>query len=369
MQFINQNTNFEQYKTKFIRIPLEILENGVLKPIDRLVYGCLRNRLAYSIERNSYDDKGYYLYYPQEKLANELGVSKRTVGTCFQRLKEALLIDYVEDSSANKIYLCEYEVDAKYLLPKKEKKAPAPSNPPQPEQPVEAPAPVVEPFFSESQLPLSWYAENYSAIFAPSEPVHSEIISCYGETFAPYSENFSCQDANFASNNILYKTYNKNYNNHSFYHSSNTNNKTLDQQMERVIEFYHERLDMDYLKETYPHEPLIDEVFNLVIDMHIDEVTEVNGQGKNRDVVRSVLGKLTHMHIEDVVDTYRSRTVKVNFPHAYLKTLIYNSALTLSAKTANQVMHDSYGKPKEENVQKPSHTNALLNELIESGIF
>lgn len=356
--YININTNFDNYKTKFIKTPMEILENKSIKPVDKLVYILLRNKLGMSIEHGYYDEQGYYIFYTQDKLGKEVGVTTRTIINSFQRLKEAKLIEYTEDGKANKIYLCEYSVDSKHLLPKKEKIVQHPAQ---------------EPIFSTIEPPLSCYAELYGESFSPVEQYDSEIISCYSEKNVLYSESFSSNSESFSHYNNMYNTNynnpNKNYNNsnnNSFYHSNNTNN-TLDQQRERVKAYYYDNLDMAYLQNEHPHEPLIEDIFNIILEMHMSEKTRVNGEEKDRETIRAVLARLNHTHIEDVVNTFRSRTVFVEFPRSYIKTLIYDSAITLSAKTANRVMHDSYNTPTEPVIEKPSSTSSLIDKLIANG--
>lgn len=354
MSYINTNTNFDNYKTKYIRIPMEIAENDTINPIDKLVYASLRNRLNFSIQNNQYDEKGYFLFYTQKKLANELGVTPRTISTVFERLKEANLIDYFEEGNCNKIYICEYDVEAKYLLPKKEKEIPS--------------KPVQEPNFSAPETPLSFYANLYDENFSHEEESYSEIISCYSEKNVSYGESFACQDETFSSNNNIYNNTN-NYNK-SIYQSSNTNNFIDSEEMERVKEFYYDLLDMYHLKDQYPHEPLLDEIFWTVIDMHFSEYTVINKQSKPRELIRNVLGKLTHMNIEDVMVTYRNQTINIEFPHSYLKTMIYNSAMTLQAKSRNRMMYDSYGRVEQpSSISTPNLDADYFDNFLSSGII
>ena len=255
-------------------------------------------------------------------------------------------------------------------MPKKEKK---PHPPVRESVPTPVAVSVQEPIFSTIEPPLSCYAELYGESFSPVEETYSEIISCYSERNAQYSESFASNGESFSPYNTIYNTNynnpNKNFNNssnNSFYHSNNTNN-TLELQRERVRAYYYDNLDMAYLQSEHPHETLFEDVFNIVLEMHMSEKTRINGEEKDRETIRAILARLNHTHIEDIVNTYRSRTVYVEFPRSYLKTLIYDSAMTLSAKTANRVMHDSCNTPKELAIEKPSSTNSLIDKLIANG--
>ena len=87
---INQVTNLT-----FYQVP-KVLFKGQYKSMSnnaRITYSALRDRMDLSIKNNWYDEEGnVFIYYSRENLAEDLGISKRSVITYMKELSKLELI-------------------------------------------------------------------------------------------------------------------------------------------------------------------------------------------------------------------------------------------------------------------------------------
>jgi hypothetical protein len=71
--------------------------------------------------------------------------------------------------------------------------------------------------------------------------------------------------------------------------------------------------------------PMVDELLACLTDVictHTPTV-KINGEIKNREMVKSVYLKINQEDVEHILDRYREQRHKVKNIHAYLKTMLY----------------------------------------------
>lgn len=116
-----------------------------------------------------------------------------------------------------------------------------------------------------------------------------------------------------------------------------------------------ERYPLNFLKKTLSYndmlltnpsdKDMIETFFHYLHDAinSKKKVIRVNGENKPREVVISVLLKLSYYDFLYAVEKYKNNTSKVNNQGAYIITLLYNAKAQNEADTTNQVQHDMYG--------------------------
>lgn len=126
--FENKKHNImERAKYTYFQLP-KLLMYGEkyqkkIKPVDKLAYAVLFDRLNVSVENGWVDDNGdIYFVYRNESLMDVLNVSKATVVAIKKRLTEAGLLLEETTGRANRLYLLEpvaaSEEEAKYVIQK-----------------------------------------------------------------------------------------------------------------------------------------------------------------------------------------------------------------------------------------------------------
>ena len=104
-----------------------------------------------------------------------------------------------------------------------------------------------------------------------------------------------------------------------------------------------ENLAIDILKENHPDDAsMLDEIMSIVLDTVCSkrQYIRVSGDDKPRDVVKSVLLKLTSDHIEYVLDCMKNNTGEIKNIRQYLLTTLYNAPMTISNYYRARVNHD-----------------------------
>lgn len=96
---------------RFFQIPKSLVFNPKYQKISntsKIIYAILKDRMYLSREKGWHDDNGdIYLMYDQQKMATEMGTSRKTINRSMKELKDIGLIDVVRQGAkiANKIYI------------------------------------------------------------------------------------------------------------------------------------------------------------------------------------------------------------------------------------------------------------------------
>ena len=309
-------------KNIFLKLYESILKSKKLKPLDKLIYTLIRNRLNLSIENEIKNEDGnYYIYYSQEDIADFVDCSTKSVINSFERLRENNYIKTEKQKNgALKIFFYEIECN------KYEKK--------------------------EIEI-LENQNETHSTLLI-SEPVvevPQEKISQPSVKFSDGSEKSSYKKEINNNNKINKKEnfkYSDNIISHHIYHNpiKDINPEVIDmiKNYDRELLLLKQQIEYDDLVIAYSKDiELIDEFILTCIDMLTSEYTYINKQAKPLSVIRSVLKRLSCSHIIEMVYKFNSLTTKINNVQGYIKTMIYNSCISLKASIDNQVKYDMYG--------------------------
>lgn len=96
---------------RFFQIPKSLILNPEYHGISntsKIIYAILKDRMCLSREEGWHDENGdIYLLFDQQKLANEIGTSRKTINRAMKELKDTSLIDVVRQgvNKPNKIYI------------------------------------------------------------------------------------------------------------------------------------------------------------------------------------------------------------------------------------------------------------------------
>lgn len=96
---------------QYYQLPKLLLKNPEYKKMSalaKLAYALIKDRLSLSLENGWTDENGdVYLYFKQESLAEELGVSRQTTSKLFKELEQFELIEVVRQglNQPNKVYI------------------------------------------------------------------------------------------------------------------------------------------------------------------------------------------------------------------------------------------------------------------------
>lgn len=113
------------------------------------------------------------------------------------------------------------------------------------------------------------------------------------------------------------------------------NHKNIRAYIENQIEF-------DVLKDRYPHNNVINDMLEVMVDIMCSSAPtiRVNKEDKPVEIVKSQFMKLDFGHIEYVLRSFESQTIKAANVRAYLATALYNAPMTINAYYSNLVSHD-----------------------------
>ncbi len=105
-----------------------------------------------------------------------------------------------------------------------------------------------------------------------------------------------------------------------------------------------ENIDYDILVDQYNRER-VDEVVELMLETVLSgrDYIRVSSDNFPKEVVKSRLLKLNHMHIEYVFGCIDNNTTKVHNIKAYLLSALYNAPTTMDSYYRAEVNHDLYG--------------------------
>ena len=296
-------------KNIFLKLYESVLRSKKLKPLDKLIYTLIRNRLNLSIENEIKNEDGnYYIYYSQEDIADSVDCSTKSVINSFDRLRKNNYIKTEKQKNgALKIFF--YEIECNQYEKQESKNI-------------------------EKQNKQS-YKYNDKKI--------QEKNSQSSENFSDASENFSYNKDNKNNNK------NNNNNNHIY-----IDNDLLDDELNNISNNYENELNLlknqinyDDLIQLNPYSKnIIDELLCICMDMLTSKYTYINKIKKPFSVIKSVLKRLEYKHIEEIIYKLRSINSKINNMQGYIKTMLYNACISSDLSLSNQVNYDKYASYK-----------------------
>jgi len=101
-----------------------------------------------------------------------------------------------------------------------------------------------------------------------------------------------------------------------------------------------DKLQLDELRKANPSDSgLIDEIELNIREMLTNKYTTIAGQPKSKDIIYSVLMKLTYWHIEEVLYKYKEITSQIQIKNhkSYMQNMIYNIAFEKNLKVENKI--------------------------------
>jgi len=291
-------TRKEAEKFAFIQIPKTLFTGEKYKDMSsdaRILYGVLLDRHKLSIENNWVDEQGrVYIFFAREKIQEYLNFGNQKVAKLFKELSR---LDLVEEKRQG--------VHKHNII-------------------------YVKKFIEEN-----------------TPQTQSNQLKC---------ENHISRDVKITFQEMLKSHANKTKYNNTKENKSVSQSKKEGAKNEkqptrtmtdgrtefRTIKFYFkDKLYLDDLRTTNSlNTTLIDEIELNILEMYFNEYTTIKGERKSQEIVRSALMRLNHWHIEELISKYKSLTVKIRNPKAYIQTMIYNIAFENDLSVTNAVQHD-----------------------------
>ena len=130
------------------------------------------------------------------------------------------------------------------------------------------------------------------------------------------------------------------------YSLENDNMKLHDSQEKYSFDRLKEYYSYDIMVNDYPLDrQQIDYVMQILYDTLNSNAKTVRVQKTDRpkDIVVSVLLKLTYEEIMYVVEKYKAQTDRIEYPKAYILTQLYEAKGQMNADLTNRVQHDMSG--------------------------
>lgn len=114
--------------------------------------------------------------------------------------------------------------------------------------------------------------------------------------------------------------------------------KKTDGQTEFQMNESHIKNQIGYDSLIQVHSPqFIDEIVLNILDMYFSKNIKIKGDIKPQIIVKSVLAKLNHWHIQYVIERYNEVVSPIKNKKEYIQTMIYNSVLEMDAHNLNGV--------------------------------
>lgn len=296
----NQSNQFT-----FYRIPKTLFTDPRLIPMSaeaKILYGLLLDRMSLSSINGWLDSEGrVFIIYTIDEMMKQLGCAEQKTAKLLAELEnKAGLIERKRQGlgKPNLIYVKNFVDDS------------------------------AKPYRSTPKSQIQ-NCENHNSGF-------SEITTLdFPESQTNYIEKSS--DTDFS------KTDNPFYSEQK--HIKNMETKGVDRMSEyksyqKLIE---KNLEIDILKEDHPNETeMLDEIIGIILDTVCSkrQYIRVAGDDKPKEVVKSILLKLTAEHIEYVLECMKANTSQIRNIRQYLLAALYNAPMTMNSYYEAQVNHD-----------------------------
>ena len=283
-------------KNQFYQMPKFLFEGEFteLSNNARVLYSQLRDRHNLSIKNRWINDKNeVYLIYTRENMAKILGCSQPTIRKAVNQLKEYGLVEEerLGVNKANRIYLTAVNLEDDGL----------------------------KETFTQDCKNLSFISEK-------------KLQSGMKESYSLEEKKFSGNKTDINKTDVLNQSINHEVDMTSDY--------------DKTCVLIEKQIDYWALKQTYPHNRIIDDILEIIVDVlsSSDDVIRVNKENKAAETVKSMFMKLQYDHIEYVIGVFEKQTVKARNIKAYLITSLYNAPMTINAYYTNLVSFDMANK-------------------------
>ena len=256
----------------------------------RILYSLLKDRHKLSIENDWVNEKGeVYLIFTRQEMQDMLGCSYNTAKKAIDQLKKLGLFEEERTglNSPNHIFLTEVALINKGV-------------------------------------------SNFESPESQKLKVRS-LKNCESGV-----SNFESQESQNLKPNNTDSSNTEDINNNLSIYPDNDEMDEMDK-YNKIVAFLKNQISYDYLIQQYPYEDMIEDIFNIILDVltTTKPIIHVAGDTKPRQVVQSVFSKLTHSHIEYVIDAVKNNGTTIKNIRAYLITALYNAPSTITTYYAN----------------------------------
>ena len=283
----------ETYRNLFFQMPKFLFDDEFkdLSNDARVLYCLLKDRHELSLNNNWYDENGdVFIIYTRKEMQDMLSLSENTIAKAMRNLKKFNLIQEEKQGlgKPNKIYLLT-TTDINLRLSRKIYGSGT------------VKFTVQEP---QNLRPNNTDINKNNLINTDSKSSQSQTDNDKEQKKetkninAPESNNdlASIKDISKQSNYIMY---------------------------EKIIK---ENIEYDYYKKYRPLDiDLIDELILCMLDIILTEnkTVKINGEDKNRELVKNTYLKINSRDIEHIIERYKTVCHKITHLHAYLKTMLF----------------------------------------------
>lgn len=116
---------------------------------------------------------------------------------------------------------------------------------------------------------------------------------------------------------------------------------------ETIKQYFRDKLNIESLNITYwRRKNLIQEIELNIIEMYFKDSMVINNKQIPQKLIRAALMKLTYFHIEELIHKFveLSITTKINYPKAYMQSMIYNIAFQCDIAITNVVNFNTHNE-------------------------
>jgi hypothetical protein len=294
----------------FFRIPKVLFTGERYKDMTtdaRVLYGILLDRVSLSVKNNWVDKEGrVFIIFTREEAQELLGYSKPKIVNLFKELHKVQLIEETKQglSKPNLIYVKKFITENNT-----ENNVQTQSNQ------------------QRLKFLTSRSKKNELQEVKKSDPIYTDDIN----------NTYKNDIDNSVSQSVIEQPRNKKE------PIGQTDRQTQKENMNLICKGLEEQLQLDYVKEAYPLDlNIIEDIKLNIFDMYFSDYTIIGGQKKPKELIRSVIMKLTYSHIVELISKYQdlSLNTKIKNTKSYIQTMIYNLAIESNLSVTNQVNYN-----------------------------
>lgn len=283
----------ETYRHLFFQMPKFLFDDEFkdLSNDARVLYCLLKDRHELSLNNNWYDTNGdVFIIYTRKEMQDMLSLSENTIAKAMKNLKKFNLIQEEKQGlgKPNKIYLLA-TTGINLRLSRKIYGSGA------------AKFTLQEP---QNLRPNNTNINKNKLINTESKSSQSQT----GQDKEQKKETKIINASENSNNLVSIKDISK---------QSNYN------KYEKIVK---ENIEYDYYKKYRPLDiDLVDELILCMLDIILteNETVKINGEDKNRELVKSTYLKINSRDIEHIIERYKTISHKITHLHAYLKTMLF----------------------------------------------
>lgn len=298
-----ENNRFYQLPKFLFEGEFENLSNDA-----RVLYALLKDRHELSLKNNWVNDNGeVYLIYSREDMAKMLKVSQPTLRKIITQLKDVLLIEEERMglNKPNRIYLT-----------------------------------IIT--HIDKGVKKDYIPDCKKISFQNEENLHSKVKENYIQNcneFSPNDTNINKtedNDTEYQSVSHIKKIKNKKQTDRQTDTKYNS-----DYDFTEIEEYFKDKIEYSSLEIIYKRNIyLVNEILYNIMDMFFNDITYINGQPKNKDIIRGVISKIDFNHIEEIIIKIEKYDEEIKNKKAYMQTLIYNTILEMQIGITNSLKYN-----------------------------